>query len=115
MKQELCKVDEILPGKMKQFKVNNRQIVVARKGDEFYAMHGLCPHQGAQLGAGSLTGTNLPSDVGNFCYGKEGVIVRCPWHNHEFDITSGASLHDDKTKLKKYNLEVNGEVVLIEI
>jgi nitrite reductase/ring-hydroxylating ferredoxin subunit len=115
MKQHLCKVDDLSTGKMKQFKVKNRQIVVVRKGNEFFAMHGLCPHQGAMLGAGCLTGTNLPSDVDEYCYGKEGEIVRCPWHNHEFDVTTGASIHNPKEKLKSYTLEIQGENVLIDI
>lgn len=115
-KQQLCKVDDIAPGKMKQFTVKKRPIVVVRKENEFYALSGVCPHQGAMLAKGSIRGTNLPSEVGEFCYGKKGQIIRCPWHNHEFDAETGTSMHDpENSSVKSYKVLVEGDNVFIEI
>lgn len=116
MLQQLCKVNDLSSGELREFKVNNRRIVVARTNDGFYAIHGVCPHQGVGLAAGSLTGTNLPSSVGVFCYGRKDQVIRCPWHNHEYDITTGKSIHDpEKNKLKSYKLVVDGDNVMIDL
>ena len=116
MRQQLCKIEEIASGQMKEFVVNNRKILLVRKDNEFFAMHGTCPHQGAELVNGYLTGTNLPSERGEFCFGKEGQVVRCPWHNHEYDVATGCSIHDPaRNKVKGYSVEIQGEDVMIEI
>ena len=54
----------------------------------------------------------LPATVGDFQYALDGKILVCPWHQHEFDIESGACLFiDDHSSLVKYPVEViDGEV-----
>jgi nitrite reductase (NADH) small subunit len=116
MKQLLCKVDDLVSGEMKAFKVKNRQIVLVRTGDDFHAVSGICPHQAAMMGDGCLKGTNLNTDeVGQYCYGKDRQIITCPWHHYEFDVTTGESLFDSEYKLKSYNVEVSENDVLIEL
>ena len=39
----------------------------------FYALDGICPHQGGPLGKGKL----------------EGDIVTCPWHGWQFSVSTG--------------------------
>ena len=46
----------------------------------------------APLCEGPLTGTTLPGPPGTFRFGREGEILRCPWHGWEFDVTSGRSI-----------------------
>lgn len=41
---------------------------------------------------GKLGGTALPGKVGEYKYGLDGQVVRCPWHGWEFDVTTGRSL-----------------------
>ncbi|MGE7781635.1 Rieske (2Fe-2S) protein [Peribacillus sp. NPDC097264] len=116
MKQWVCKVDNLESGEMKTFKIKNRQIVLVRNGDDFHAVSGICPHQAALMGEGTLKGTNLTTaEVGHYCYGKDSQIITCPWHHYEFDVTTGESLFDSKYKLKTYTIEVSEEDVLIDI
>lgn len=41
---------------------------------KIFALNNACPHEEGPLGEGEL----------------EGVIVTCPWHGWQFDVTSGA-------------------------
>ena len=101
---------------MRRFELDGRGIVVARKDEQtFYAVRDVCPHQGAELSKGSYTGTNVPSPVGEFRHGREGEILRCPWHGWEFDLTTGCSLHDpERKRVKTFKVIVDGDDVVVE-
>jgi nitrite reductase/ring-hydroxylating ferredoxin subunit len=112
----VCRRDELAPGEMRSFKLGRTEIVLARKDEEtFYAVRNACPHMGADLSKGLYGGMNVPSEVGVFEYGREGEILRCPWHAWEFDITTGCSLHDPaRQRVKAYTVVVDGDDVLVE-
>ncbi len=70
----VCKLDDVPVGKARQFKVEGREIALARvAGGDCYAIGGRCTHLGAALGKGELESTTLT----------------CPWHGSQFDVTSG--------------------------
>lgn len=54
---------------------------------------------------GRLSGTPLPSKVYEYIYGREGCILRCPWHGWEFDLTTGEQIVDPETRLKEVRVE----------
>ena len=115
--RRLCKGDDIPVGEMRVFQVGRQEVAVARIAtDRFHAFKNRCPHQGAPLGKGDLTGTFLPSDVGVYQWGREMEIVRCPWHRYEFDVTTGRSLHDPEgCRVAPFRVEVNqGFVELVD-
>jgi nitrite reductase (NADH) small subunit len=113
--QFVCGKDAVRDGEMKQYLVGRVAILLLRKGNEYYALRDTCPHQGAPLSAGWLSGTTLPSEAGSIHYGRAGEIVRCPWHNWEFDVFTGRSLHDpEKQRVKAYGVRVNDDGVFIE-
>jgi nitrite reductase/ring-hydroxylating ferredoxin subunit len=44
---------------------------------------------------------------------REGRIVRCPWHNWEFDITTGETIADPRRRIRTYEVDVaDGKVYL---
>ena len=88
----VCAVDELPPGARRIVTVGSRSIGVFNIGGRYYALRNTCPHQGAPLCEGPLTGTTLPGPPGTFRYGREGEVLRCPWHGWEFDVTSGRSI-----------------------
>ncbi|MFQ5514028.1 MAG: Rieske (2Fe-2S) protein [Myxococcota bacterium] len=70
----VCKLDEIPVGEVRQLKVGNREIALARvAGGECYAIGGRCTHLRAPMGEGTL----------------EGMTLTCPWHGSQFNVTSG--------------------------
>jgi nitrite reductase (NADH) small subunit len=112
----LCRRDELEPGRMRSFQVGKSRIVLCRRGDEFYALRDICSHHGAQLSGGVLGGTNVASEVGEYQFGRDGEVLRCPRHGFEFDITTGRSLHDPKRhRVKSYEVVTRGEEVFVEL
>jgi nitrite reductase (NADH) small subunit len=91
-------------------KIQNKSIGIFNVKGTYYALKNNCPHQGAPLCQGKVTGMTLPSKPGEYIYGREGEIIRCPWHGWEFDLTNGKSVFDPHSCLvKTYKVEVEEE------
>jgi nitrite reductase (NADH) small subunit len=100
-------VDEIGPGQRKIVEVNGVSIGVFNIHGQFYALRNSCPHQGAPLCLGSLKGTTLPSAPGEYKWGREGEIIRCPWHGWEFDALTGRSIFNPhRLRVKSYEVSI---------
>jgi nitrite reductase (NADH) small subunit len=97
--------------------IEGKSIGIYRIDDEYFAINNYCPHQGAPICVGFVSGTTLPSNVYEYEYGKNGEIIRCPWHGWEFDIRTGKSLFSEKIWVKTYKVFVqDGKVgVLLEM
>lgn len=112
----LTRSSDIPPGSVRSFRVGNRDICVANVDGHFYALRDRCPHQAAPLSKGSLGGTMVRSAPGEFTYGRDGCILRCPWHGWEFDVTTGCSLFDAKrARVKAYPVSLEGDMICIEL
>jgi 3-phenylpropionate/trans-cinnamate dioxygenase ferredoxin subunit len=72
-KMELLKVSELKQGEMKAVSIDDKEVLVARVGDKYYAADNRCPHMGGKLANGKLNGT----------------VVTCPLHGSQFDLTDG--------------------------
>ncbi|MCU6796539.1 Rieske (2Fe-2S) protein [Paenibacillus sp. WQ 127069] len=98
---------EIPPGARKIVQVESRSIGVFNVKGTYYAIRNNCPHQGAPLCQGRLTGLAMNSMPGEYNYGREGEIITCPWHGWEFDLTNGKSIYDpQKCLVKTYEVIV---------
>jgi nitrite reductase (NADH) small subunit len=71
--QRVAAADDLRPDECGEFVVADRIVALFNVDGTFYALDGICPHQGGPLGKGSLTG----------------CIVTCPWHGFQFDVTTG--------------------------
>ena len=69
--------------------VKGRTIGVVRSGEGVFAFANRCPHHGAPMCSGRISGTMLPSDPDEFHFGLDGLVVKCPWHAYEFNVQSG--------------------------
>lgn len=107
----VAETKEIPPGTNKIVDLNGLSIGIYNIKGEYFAINNYCPHQGAELCKGPVCGTNLPSDVYEYEYGRDQEIVRCPWHGWEFDIKTGISLFDDKVRTKKFEVVVEEDKV----
>lgn len=89
----VCPAAEFLPGERRIVDVGDgRSIGIFNVKGSYHALRNLCPHEGAELCRGVVTGMNEPSGVGEFRWVREGEILRCPWHGWEFDILTGRSI-----------------------
>jgi nitrite reductase (NADH) small subunit len=66
-------VDDCPPGKGLESVVGEQIVALFNVEGEYFAIDGVCPHQGGPLGQGPLTG----------------CIVTCPWHGWQFDVKTG--------------------------
>lgn len=109
----VARVEEIPHGGRKIIRLEGREVGVFNLEGTFYALKNVCPHQGARVCLGRIVGTTLPSEVYEFKYGLEGRILRCPWHEWEYDITTGRSVFDENVRVVTYPVEViDGEIAV---
>jgi len=109
-KHVVGKVADFPVGECKIVEVAGRSIGVFNVKGTFYALRNRCPHQGAPLCQGEITGTTLPSQPGEYIWARDGEILRCPWHGWEFDITNGQSIYDPfKCRVRAYDVTIEPE------
>lgn len=112
-RHRVCSVQELPPGKMRLVPVGKFGVGVYNIDGEFYAIANYCSHEGAPLCTGYVGGTNVydPNSPGRVAFVKGGRIVRCPWHQWEFDISTGQTLADPGRRIRTYHVDVTaGEV-----
>ncbi len=100
-------LSEIPVGKMKMFKVEEKEYLVANVKGNYYAMGNRCTHANADLSQGSL----------------EGNVVTCPKHKSKFDVTTGKVISGPKMLFihpkindePSYEVKVEGNALLLKI
>ncbi len=105
----VCKVSELPPGRRRIVRVNGREIGVFNVKGLYYALRNLCPHQGAPLCLGELTGLAVSDEPGEIEWTRAGEILRCPWHGWEFDILNGRTIFKSKARVKTYDVRIEKE------
>lgn len=114
-KYVVASVADIPPGSRRRVVVQGRPIAIFNLAGEFYGLSDRCPHQGASLCSGLVTGLAVGDAPGDFRVVRDGEMVRCPWHGWEFDIRTGKSWCDpDRTKAKQVPIEIAPGVVITE-
>ena len=100
-------LSEVPVGKMKIFRVGEKEYLVANVKGNYYAIGNRCTHASADLSEGSL----------------EGNIVTCPRHKSKFDVTTGKVVSGPKMPFihpkingePSYEVKVEGEAILLRI
>jgi len=72
--------------------VDGRDVGIIRTADGVHAIGNRCPHQGAPMCLGRVTGTMVASAADEYVYDRDGLVVQCPWHAYEFHIDTGRSV-----------------------
>jgi nitrite reductase/ring-hydroxylating ferredoxin subunit len=95
----VAKKSNIPPGQGRMFEVGSRQVAIFNVGGAFHAIDNVCEHQGGPLAEGDL----------------DGCVVTCPWHGWTYDVTSGRSPDDPDTRVRSFQVRVEGEDVLVAV
>jgi len=112
----VAKVDEVAPGERKLVEVKKHSIGLFNVNGTYVAALNMCPHELAPVCRGRIGGTTLPSEPGEYRWGRQGEILRCPWHGREFDLTGGGRmLADQRVRLRLYPVVVEGDTVYIQL
>jgi len=114
-KHVVATASEIPPGGRKLVKIGERRIVIFNLAGEFFAISNRCPHQGAPLSEGRLTGFVSSPTPGKYCYERRGEVLRCPWHAWEYDIRTGKSWCDPRhVKVRQFEVSLESGERLAE-
>lgn len=107
-------VDEIPPGSRRLVDAGRYGIGVFNVGGRFRAYLNSCPHAGAPLCLGRVTGLPRGTAPGAPVeWARDGEILRCPWHGWEFDLTTGETVTEPTVRAKRFPVRVeDGRVVL---
>lgn len=105
--------DELSSGQRKVVTVNGHEIGVFHVGDDYYALLNRCPHRAGPLCQGRLRPLVTSEGVAQVGYEREGEILKCPWHQWEFDIKTGQALYDEKLRVKSYRVAQEGNEVVL--
>jgi len=97
--KRVCRVDEVAANGMKQFTVEDTDIVVVHAGEEMFAFQALCPHEAVSLAEGI----------------HDGCVLTCLEHMWQFDLRTGAPMGDAEAGLTGYPLRREGEEVYVDL
>jgi nitrite reductase/ring-hydroxylating ferredoxin subunit len=116
MKQVVCRQGELGPGQMRTItKGQAPVVVVCNAKNEYYAVRGVCPHQGGMLGAGQLTSLTVSDEPGRYELAKHGEVLRCPWHSFDYDVTTGRCVSDPRLRVKTYPVHIEDGYVVVDL
>ncbi|MBN1160625.1 MAG: Rieske 2Fe-2S domain-containing protein [Dehalococcoidales bacterium] len=108
------KTGEFKDGSKKKVSLEGQEIMLAKVGNDYYAVGNRCPHLKGDLSAGKL----------------EGAIITCPRHGSQFDIRDGRNVRwlkgagllaavgkalKSPRDLASYRVKVEGDTISVEI
>ena len=95
----IARKNELQNGQMKKVRIHeDKEVLLIRLDDQFYAGDTICPHYGAPLERGALSGKKL----------------MCPWHHAVFEIPTGLVCDPPALNgLAGYKLQVRGEDIIL--
>ena len=111
----VCRVDDLAPGERLIADLDGRSVGVFNVGGRFFALHNRCTHQGAELCRGVVSGAPVATVGLDYEYARPGLVLRCPWHQWEFDLESGRSLFSDRIRAKTFAVTVEGGDVVVHV
>jgi len=90
---------ELPPGSNRELVVEDRIVAIFNVDGEFFALDGVCPHQGGPLGKGTLSG----------------CIVTCPWHGWQFDVRNGQHQTSASLRHVSFPVKVEGDEIFVDV
>ena len=97
---KVATLGDIAPGEMQTVEVGSEYILVARIGDEYFALDGFCTHAEGFLSEGYL--------LEDYCE------VECPIHEGAFDLRTGAVTNPPAEEpVVAYEVRIEGDDILV--
>ncbi len=109
----VARAADLPPGARLIVTIHGREIGVFNVAGEYYALLNYCPHRAGPLCQGRVRPLVVADGVYSLHHEREGEILKCPWHQWEFDIRTGRALADQTLRVRTYRVvEEAGEVVV---
>jgi 3-phenylpropionate/trans-cinnamate dioxygenase ferredoxin subunit len=109
----VARVDEIPEGGRVIVEAGGREVGIFRLNGKFHALLNRCPHLGGPLCKGGIVTEIYAPVPGDVRGDSSKLYVTCPWHNWEFDVTTGQSYFSPRgPKARLFDVGVeHGEAV----
>lgn len=108
----VAKAPDIEVGHRKIVKIDGREIGVFNVDGNYHGLRNICPHRSGPLCLGRLR-PNVEWDGREFVYDREDEVLKCPWHNWEFDIKTGECRVDPSLRVRSYRVEREGDDIVL--
>jgi len=95
----IATVEQCPPGEAREFVVEDRIVALFQVEGRFYALDGICPHQGGPLGRGRLCGE----------------LVTCPWHGWQFDVVTGRHQANPALQQSRFSVKIEGQNIFVAV
>ena len=104
---------EVPVGKRKIVNVSGLEIGIFNVAGHYHALRNRCPHKGGPICRGRVRPLVVSEGVYHVSHQREGEIIKCPWHQWEFDIKTGRALCDRKLRVKTYLVAREGDKIAL--
>lgn len=110
---------EFEDGSRKIVEVNNREVCVILKDDEYFAYENYCYHQGGPACEGQLLAkveAVLAEDktLIQETYSDQEMHIVCPWHGWEYELKTGECVTNRRIRLKSYEVLLTEEDIYVK-
>ena len=110
----VAKTEQLPAGERVFVEVGGRGgIGVFNIGGKYYALRNMCPHRGGPLCRGRLRPHVVSPRVYGLRHERGSNVLKCAWHQWEFDVATGEALYDQKVRVKTYRVDVEGDEVVL--
>jgi 3-phenylpropionate/trans-cinnamate dioxygenase ferredoxin subunit len=104
---------DLPPSSRQVVTVEGHEIGIFNLDGSYYALLNRCPHRSGPLCHGRLRPLIISTDVGQVSYEREGEVLKCPWHQWEFDLRTGEALYDPRLRVRTYEVAQEGDEVVL--
>jgi nitrite reductase (NADH) small subunit len=116
----VCGDGELADNAVRIVRIGELEIGVIHRGNQYYAYHNVCPHQGGPACEGIMmpqVEEIIESDgtSSGQRFDHDDMHIVCPWHGYEFHLTSGVHVRDSRYRLRKYAVRIEDGKVYVEI
>jgi nitrite reductase (NADH) small subunit len=115
VKHDLLPLDDLPRGAMVAVRAGKTPVLVVRTEDDaLYALRDVCPHRAAPLSKGAFFHAMTADQPGHYAL-SDAMVVKCPWHGYEFDVTTGACTGDpERTRVRVFKAWTEGGRIYVE-
>jgi len=100
-------------GERRLVEFSGQKIALFNVNGTVFALQNRCPHKGGPLCRGRVRPLVVECGNSSFEYEREGEIVKCPWHQWEFELSTGQAICDPKVRVKTFTVTQQGLELVI--
>lgn len=93
------RAEELGPGQVTSVMLEGTSVALFNIDGTFHAVENKCAHRAGPLAEGFVSGN----------------VVFCPWHDWQFDVTTGACVNAPGFRVRSFSVSVQDGDVLVDV